>query len=114
MRSSVRFAALTVSLVFLANNALAQKKPKPNKKTDGPSAAATWTDPTETEKSDKGPYTPHKEETGEPAAEPKGTHAPDRGRKRDKIQAFAQIVIGFGRAPQNRPDYSPGNKGSAV
>jgi hypothetical protein len=106
--------AVAVSLVFLANNALAQKKPKPNKKTDGPSAAATWTDPTDKEKSDKGPYTPHKEESGEPAPEPKSAHAADKGRKRDKIQAFGQIVIGFGRAPLNHPDYSPGNKGTAI
>ena len=114
MRSSVRSVSLAVSLVFLANSALAQKKPKPNKKTDGPSAAATWTDPTDSEKSDKGPYTPHKEEAEGPAPEPKNARTPDKGRKRDKIQAFGQIVIGFGRAPQNRPDYSPGNKGTAI
>ncbi len=110
----MRRIALAVSLVFVANSALAQKKHKPNKKTDGPSAAATWTDPTENEKSDKGPYTPHKEESGEPAPEPKSAHAADKGRKRDKIQAFGQILIGFGRAPLNRPDYSPGNKGTAI
>ncbi len=106
--------ALALSLVFVANNALAQKKPKPNKQPDGPSAAATWTDPTDQEKSDKGPYTPHKEESGEPATEPKSARAADIGRKRDKLQVFGQIVIGFGRAPQNRPDYSPGNKGTAI
>ncbi len=110
----VSFVSLAVSLVFLANNALAQKKPKPNKKSDGPSAAATWTDPTDKEKSDKGPYTPHKEESGEPDPEPKSSRAPDQGRKRERIQAFGQIVIGFGRAPLNHPDYSPGNKGTAI
>jgi len=104
---------VVVSLVFLANTALAQKKPKPSKKTDGPSAAATWTDPTENEKSDKGPYTPHKDEADEPAPEPKHARA-DKGRKRDKLQAYGQILIGFGRAPQNTPDYSPGNKATAL
>lgn len=106
-------ALAAISLIFLANNALAQKKPKPSKKTDGPSAAATWTDPTENEKSDKGPYTPHKDETGEPAPEPKHART-DKGRKRDPIQAFGQLVLGFGSAPLNQPDYSPGNKGTAL
>ena len=87
----VSFVSLAVSLVFAANPALAQKRPKPNKKTDGPSAAATWTDPTDKEKSDKGPYTPHKEESGEPAPEPKNTRTPDKGRKREKLQVFGQI-----------------------
>ena len=67
---SFHVVSLAVSLVFLANNALAQKKPKPDKKADGPSASATWTDPTENEKSDKGPYTPQKEDGDEPPPEP--------------------------------------------
>jgi hypothetical protein len=103
-----------VSLVFLANNALAQKKPKGEKKSDGPSAAATWTDPTDSEKSDKGPYRPHKDEAGEAAPTAKSDRAPDKGRKRDPIQVFGQIIIGFGRAPVNQPSYEPGNKGTAI
>jgi len=109
----VTFVSLAVSLVFLANNALAQKKPKHEKKPDGPSAAATWTDPTESEKSDKGPYRPHKDEAGEPA-DHKNERAPDKGRSRDKIQVFGQIIIGFGRAPENQPSYAPGDKGTAL
>jgi hypothetical protein len=103
-----------VSLVFLANTALAQKKPKGEKKSDGPSAAATWTDPTESEKSDKGPYRPHKDEAGEGVPEKKSDRAPDKGRKRDPIQVFGQVIIGFGRAPVNQPSYEPGNKGTAI
>jgi hypothetical protein len=110
----ILFAA--VSLVFLANNALAQKKPKAEKKADGPSASATWTDPTESEKSDKGPYTPHKEVSDEPAPDPKGPKAQDPGRKRDPIAAFAQIVIGFGKLPMENPSYddAPSGQGTAI
>jgi hypothetical protein len=111
---SVTFVSLTVSLVFLANNALAQKKPKGEKKSDGPSAAATWTDPIESEKSDKGPYRPHSDEEGAPVPEKKSSRAPDPGRKRDAIHAFGQVIIGFGRAPVNRPTYEPGGKGTAI
>ncbi len=110
------FAAFAaVSLVFLANSALAQKKPKAAKKADGPSASATWTDPTEHEKSDKGPYTPRKEESDEPAAEPT-TPQVDPGRKRDKIAAFGQIVIGFGKLPLEGPSFddAPSGAGTAL
>ena len=106
--------ALTVSLVFLANNALAQKKPKGEKQSDGPSAAATWTDPTENEKSDKGPYRPQKDEEGDAVAPKKSDRAPDKGRKRDPIHVFGQVIIGFGRAPVNEPTYAPGLKGTAL
>jgi len=105
-----------VSLVFFANGALAQKKGKAEKKADGPSASATWTDPTENEKSDKGPYAPHNEEGEEPAEEPKSKNAPDPGRKRDKIAAFGQLVIGFGKLPGENPSYddAPSGKGTAL
>ena len=111
---SVTVVSLAVSLVFLANNALAQKKPKGEKKSDGPSAAATWTDPTENEKSDEGPYRPHKDEEGAPVSDKKSDRAPDKGRKRDPLHVFGQIIIGFGRAPVNQPSYEPGNKGTAI
>jgi hypothetical protein len=116
MRRSFQLVSLAVSLVFVANSALAQKKPKDKKKVqeDGPSAAATWTDPTENEKSDKGPYTPHKEDGDEAKPGPQSDRRPDRGRKRDKLDVFGQILIGFGRAPQNQPSYEPGNKGTAI
>lgn len=109
--------ALTLSLVFLAPSAFAQKKPKGEKKEDGPSAAATWTDPTENEKSDKGPYTPHKEGSDEaPPEEPRGPKAQDPGRKRDKIAAFGQLVIGFGKLPMENPSYddAPSGNGTAI
>jgi len=112
MRRSFQLLSFAVSLVFLANTALAQKKPKV-KKSDA-SAAATWTDPVEKEKSDEGPFKPKKAETEAPIEEPKSKRAPDKGRKRDKIQAYAQILIGFGAAPQNRPGYEPGLKGTAI
>lgn len=110
--------SLAVSLVFLASSperAFAQKKGE--KKDDKPSAAATWTDPVESEKSDKGPFAPQTdgaEEGGEQAAKPKDDDGPgkkdtpDKGRKRDKIVLFGQIIIGFGKAPRNKPDYAAG------
>jgi hypothetical protein len=114
MRRPLTLVSLAVLLVFVANSALAQKKPKGKKKTDGPSAAETWTDPVEKEQSDKGPYTPHKDEADEPKPVPKSERAPDKGRKRDKIQVFGQLVIGFGGAPLNQPSYAPGGKGTAL
>lgn len=113
MRRSLQLVGCALSLIFAANTALAQKKSKDKKKEDeGPSAAATWTDPIESEKSDKGPYTPHKDESDEPKPEPK--HAPDRGRQRDKLVAFGQIVIGFGKAPLNNPTFEPTGKGTVI
>ena len=112
MRRSFQLLSFAVSLVFLANPAFAQKKPKAKKAET--SAAATWTDPVESEKSDKGPFTPKKADDEAPAPEPKSTHAPDKGRKRDKIDVFGQIIIGFGAAPQNSPTYEPGWKGTAL
>jgi hypothetical protein len=116
MRRRLHLVSLAFSLVFVANSALAQKKPKADKKADGPSASATWTDPTENEKSDKGPYTPHKEEGDEPAAEPKAKNAPDPGRKRDKIAAFGQLMIGFGKLPMENPSFddAPSGQGTAI
>jgi len=116
MRRRLHLVSLAFSLVFVANSALAQKKPKAEKKADGPSAAATWTDPTENEKSDKGPYTPHKDEADEPAPEPKNKNAPDPGRKRDKIAAFGQLVIGFGKLPSENPNFDdkPSGSGTAL
>jgi hypothetical protein len=112
MRRSFQLLSFAVSLVFLANTAFAQKKPKAKKSET--SAAATWTDPVESEKSDKGPFTPKKEGDEQPAPEPKSARAPDKGRTRDKIDVFGQIVIGFGAAPQNSPTYAPGLKGTAI
>jgi hypothetical protein len=120
MRRSFPFACLTFSLFFslvlTGGTALAQKKPKAKEppKEAGPSAAATWTDPTESEKSDKGPYAPRKVEPDEAQPAHESARRPDRGRKRDKLDAFGQIVIGFGRAPQNSPSYEPGDKGTAI
>jgi len=114
MQRPLHLVSLAVSLVFLANNALAQKKPKAEKKADGPSASATWTDPTENEKSDKGPYAPHKEGSDEPAPEPKGKNVADPGRKRDKIAAFGQLVIGFGKLPMENPSYDDAPSGNAT
>jgi len=108
------FACAILSLVFATSAAVAQKKPKAAKKADGPSAAETWKDPVENEKSDKGPFTPKTDgdEKAEAAPEPK--HAPDPGRKRDKISAFGQIIFGFGHAPMNHPGYAAGNKGTTI
>ena len=113
MRSSLTAISLAVSLVFLTHGALAQKKGKGDKKGDDkPSASATWSDPVENEKSDKGPFAPktEAEEGGDeaPKPEPKNKNAPDKGRTRDKIQLFGQILIGFGKAPRNKPTYDSG------
>ncbi|HKY36180.1 MAG TPA: hypothetical protein VJN18_09590 [Polyangiaceae bacterium] len=102
--------SLAVSLVFTAQSALAQKKGKHEKKDDKPSAAATWSDPVESEKSDKGPFAPKTESDEEPKEKPepkRGKGAPDKGRTRDKIALFGQIVIGFGKMPENNPAYAP-------
>jgi hypothetical protein len=103
--------SLAVSLVFTAQSALAQKKGKDEeKKDDKPSAAATWTDPVENEKSDKGPFAPQTEGEEEPKDKPAtrgGKSAPEKGRTRDKIDIFGQIVIGFGKMPENNPAYAP-------
>jgi hypothetical protein len=107
--------SLAVSLVFLATGALAQNKGKDKKEDAKPSAAATWTDPVESEKSDKGPFAPQTEGSEGDDAEKAGEkeraapkNAPDKGRKRDKLVLFGQIVIGFGKAPRNKPDYGAG------
>lgn len=115
MRRSFTVVSLAVSLVFVASGALAQKKPKGEKRDEGPSASASWSDPVENEKSDKGPFAPQTDSEGDdakPAA--KNSKAPDKGRKRDKLQAFGQVIIGFGRAPQNNPAFEPGFKGTAL
>jgi hypothetical protein len=114
MRRQVHLVSLAVSLVFLANNALAQKKPKAEKKPDGPSASATWTDPTENEKSDKGPYAPHADESNAPLPEASGRKAEDAGRKRDPIAVFGQLVIGFGKLPMENPSYDDAPSGKAT
>lgn len=113
MRSTT-FVCAVLSLVLATSAAVAQKKPKGAKKADGPSAAATWTDPVESEKSDKGPFTPKTDGEAEPPPEPQEKRAPDKGRKRDKLQAFGQIIFGFGHAPMNEPTYGSGNKGTAI
>jgi hypothetical protein len=112
MRSTT-LVSLALSLVLLATGAHAQKKPKGKKQADGPSAAETWKDPVENEKSDKPAFAPQKE--GEEAKpEPKSERAPDKGRKRDKLDVFGQLIIGFGRAPLNQPNYAAGPKGTAL
>lgn len=117
MRSS-SILSVAVSVLFLANNALAQQKGKGGKGKSGASAAATWTDPTETEKSDKGPYAPKSEAEPPPEAvakpKPEKPAPPDPGRKRDKLLMFGQIVIGFGEAPLNNPGYVNTAKGTVV
>lgn len=113
MRSTT-FACAVLSLVFVTSAAVAQKKPKGEKKADGPSASATWTDPVENEKSDKGPFTPKTDGDEKAPVEVKPRSAPDKGRKRDKLQAFGQIIFGWGRAPTNTPSYGAGDKGTAI
>lgn len=108
------FACAILSLVFATSAAVAQKKPKGEKKADGPSASATWTDPVENEKSDKGPFTPKTDGDEKPEAAPAPKSAPDPGRKRDKISAFGQIIFGWGRAPMNHGGYGPGDKGTTI
>src|SRR5512146_2952961 len=115
MRRSLQCLSLAVSLLFLAQSALAQKKPKGKKESEGPSAAATWTDPIENEKSDKGPYAPQSEEgDAAPAEAPKAKSDP--GRTRDRIDAFGQLIIGFGKVPLNNPNYddAPSGNGTAL
>jgi hypothetical protein len=113
MRRSFQLVGCVLSLIFAANTALAQKKPKDKKKADdGPTAAQTWTDPIDAEKSDKGPYTPQKDESDEPKPEPKS--APDKGRQRDKLAVFGQLIIGFGKAPLNNPTFEPGGKATVL
>jgi len=103
--------SLAVSLVFASQVALAQKKDKGGKKEDsGPSASATWTDPVENEKSDR----PAKRADDENAPRPEPKRKEDPGRKRDKIDVFGQILIGFGNAPENNPSYAPGDKGTVI
>lgn len=90
--------SLAVSLVFSTQSALAQNKGKADKEEDDrPSASATWTDPVETEKSDKPAAS--EDADGKPVVAP--TRKADPGRKRDKLQIYGQLIIGFGRAPQN-------------
>lgn len=114
MRRPFPFARLAVLLILASSAAFAQKKPKDTKQSDGPSASASWSDPVENEKSDQGPYGAKKEEAEAPAPGPADARRPERGRKRDKLAAFGQIVIGFGRAPQNSRTYDPGDKGTAI
>lgn len=114
MRRSFPFVRLAVFLILASSAAFAQKKPKDTKESDGPSASSTWSDPVESEKSDKGPFGARKEETDAVAAGRAEARRPERGRKREKLAAFGQIVIGFGRAPQNSPSYEPGDRGTAI
>ncbi len=112
MRRSFTALSIAVSLVFLTTSAFAQKKGKGAKKEpEGPSAAATWTDPVENEKSDK---KLDKLEGKGDAPKPEAKHAPAKGRARDKLDLFAQFLIGFGKAPQNNPAYTPGDQATAL
>lgn len=114
MRRTFDLVSLAVSLVFLATSsgALAQKK---GAKKDGPSAAETWTDPVDSEKSDKGPYAPQSEQDEDAPAEPRPVKGKaDPGREREQLVVFGQIVIGFGEAPLNNPEYRPSGKGTVV
>jgi hypothetical protein len=109
----VSAVCLAVSLVFVTSGAFAQKKKGGKKEDTGPSAAATWTDPVENEKSDK----PEKKagEAGEekpPEASRKAVA--DKGRTRDKLDLFGQVLIGFGKAPDNNPSYRPGPQATAI
>jgi hypothetical protein len=105
MNRAALAVSLAVSLVFVTPIAFAQKKGKGGKKEDsGPSASATWTDPVESEKSDK----PVKRAEDDDAPKPEPKRAEDKGRVRDKVDVFAQLVIGFGKAPDNNPSYAPG------
>ncbi len=110
MRRPLSIVSLAVSLVFVSTSALAQKKPKDENRDDGPSASASWSDPVENEKSDK----PQASEADDAPAKPRSKRAPDPGRARDPIQVFGQVVIGFGKAPEESPDFEPGNQGTAL
>lgn len=111
MRRSFTTLSIAVSLVFLTTSVFAQKKGKGAKKeAEGPSASATWTDPVENETSDK----PEKPEGRDDAPKPEPKRAVDKGRKRDKLDLFAQFLIGFGKAPENNPAYAPGEQGTAL
>jgi hypothetical protein len=111
MRRSFTTLSIAVSLVFLTTSAFAQKKGKGAKKeAEGPSASATWTDPVESETSDK----VEKPEGKDDAPKPAPKRAADKGRQRDKLDLFAQFLIGFGKAPQNNPAYLPGDQGTAL
>jgi hypothetical protein len=111
MRRSFPTLSIAVSLVFLTTSVFAQKKGQGAKKeAEGPSAAATWTDPVESETSDK----PEKPEGQDDAPKPEPKRSEDKGRKRDKLDLFAQFLIGFGKAPENNPAYTPGDQGTAL
>jgi hypothetical protein len=113
MRFGIASLSLALVLSLLAHDASAQKKGKPAK-AQGPSAAETWTDPTEQEKSDKGPYTPQSQKEAEPQPEPEPAKKEDPGRQRDKLSMFGQLLIGFGEAPLNDPTYSYTGKGTVL
>lgn len=114
MRRSFTTLSIAVSLVFLSTSAFAQKKGKGAKKEadkSSASAAATWTDPVESEKSDKKVEKP---EGKDDAPKPEAKRAPAKGRPRDKLDLYAQFLIGFGKAPQNNPAYTPGDQATAL
>lgn len=106
-------ASLTLAFVLIAPDALAQKKGKAAQP-KGPSAAETWTDPIEKEQSEKGPYAPQSPNEAEVAPQPDKPKPKDPGRERDKLVMFGQLLIGFGEAPLNNPDYSPTGKGTVL
>ncbi len=107
---------LALSLIFLASSAAAQKKPKAGPKAatkPGASMSTTGADPAESEKSDKGPFTPKSEEPDEPVVAP-GPAKVDKGRKRDKISVFGEVLIGFGKVPLPSPTNVSSGSATAV
>ena len=110
---------IAVSLILLASSAAAQKKPKAGKKEPekpGVSMASTGADPAESEKSDDGPFAPEgktgelaeKQEQGEEVKEV------EKGRARDKIVVFGEVLIGFGKVVLPSPTHEATRKGTSV
>jgi hypothetical protein len=108
------FCLASLAVALQSHDALAQKKGKGGAKPKGPSAEETWTDPIEKEQSDKGPYAPQSPKDEAPKPEPEKPKPQDPGRTRDKLSAFAQLLIGFGSAPLNTPDNAYTGKGTAL
>jgi hypothetical protein len=102
MRISSRVAII---LVIFSSHALAKPKKANAKHTGG--ATMDSNDPVEKEKSDEGPFTPSgktgeikKEEEKQEEEKRLAALPPIKRRPRDKLAAFGNVVIGFGKAPE--------------
>src|SRR5882724_11474863 len=104
MRISSRVAII---VVIFSGHAWAKPK-KANAKHTGTTMDSN--DPVEKEKSDEGPFTPSgktgelkKEEEKQEEEKRVAALPPVKRRPRDKIGAFGNLVIGFGKAPEPGP-----------